>query len=177
MVKRLLLILSIVMAILIIICLFFRFEPDHNTKIPTGITIDKIIVFKSERKLVAYSEGKAITAYKVALGRNPVGPKEYEGDQKTPEGTYRINGKNPNSSFHKNLGISYPNRQDVEKAKKLGKPPGGEIKIHGIKNGHGSIGELHRMTDWTNGCIALTDQEIDELYKHTPIGTSIEIRK
>ena len=146
-------------------------------KIPDGITIDKIVVPKSERKLMAYSQDKLIVSYRIAIGKNPDGNKEYEGDGKTPEGLYRINSKNPNSDFHKNLGISYPNQQDIIKAKEFKKPVGGDIKIHGIKNGQGYIGRFYRWGDWPNGCIALTNQEIDELYNHTSIGTLIEIRK
>lgn len=113
--------------------------------------------------------------YTISLGGNPIGDKEYEGDKKTPEGIYYINDKNPNSGYHKNLGISYPNKKDIEQAKKLGKPVGGDIKIHGLKNRTGVIGKLHRWFDWTLGCIALTNNEMDELYYSVPIGTKIEI--
>ena len=153
----------------------YYFYPIH--KIPDGIFIDKIIVLKSGHKLLAYSKGKLIVTYKIAIGKNSLGDKEYESDMKTPEGLYIINDKNPNSDFHKNLGISYPNQQDIDQVKQFLKPVGGEIKIHGLKNGQGYIGKFHRWKNWTNGCIALTDPEIDELYNHTAIGTPIEIRK
>lgn len=146
-------------------------------KIPSNIVIDKIIVHKAKHNLVAYSKGKIVVCYKVAIGKAPIGEKQYEGDLKTPEGEYIIDSKNPNSSYHKNLGISYPNLKDISIANKLGKPTGGDIKIHGLNNSQGYIGKFQRWKDWTNGCIALTNDEIDELYSHTPIGTKIEILK
>ncbi|UKJ08530.1 L,D-transpeptidase family protein [Solitalea lacus] len=106
----------------------------------------------------------------------PVGDKQVEGDKKTPEGLYTINDKNSNSGYYKNLGISYPNQQDIVEAKKLGKSPGGEVKIHGLKNGMGFIHKFQRWVDWTMGCVAVTNEEMEELYSHTPIGTTIEIR-
>lgn len=139
--------------------------------------IDKILVLKSDRKLILFSKGEEIKRYKISLGGNPIGHKEYEGDMKTPEGNYTINDKNPNSGYHLNLGIDYPNKQDVQHAKELGKSPGGDIKIHGLRNGMGFIGKIHRFFDWTAGCIAMTNKEIKELYDNVPIGTPIEIRK
>ncbi len=112
----------------------------------------------------------------MALGKNPIGAKQYEGDKKTPEGVYFINAKSADSKFHKNLGISYPNKEDIRIAKQIGKAPGGNIKIHGLQNGLGFIGRLQSFSDWTAGCIALTNEEIDELYEHTPIGTPVEIK-
>lgn len=146
-----------------------------ETKLKDGIEIDRLVVYKSQRKLVAYTSGELVKTYTIALGRNPDGHKEYEGDMKTPEGSYTINDKNANSAYHKNLGISYPNANDIAHAKTLGKLPGGAIKIHGLRNGTGVIGRLHRWVDWTQGCIALTDEEVDELYKVVSVGTPIEI--
>ncbi|MBA9072554.1 murein L,D-transpeptidase YafK [Flavobacterium gossypii] len=122
-----------------------------------------------------YSEGVLLKTYRISLGKNPVGHKQFEGDCKTPEGIYSIDGRNPNSTFHKNLGISYPNEKDLEKAKSLGKPAGGDIKIHGLRNGRGYISKFHRWRDWTAGCIAVTDVEIDELYDAVKIGAEIQI--
>lgn len=138
--------------------------------------IDTIVVEKGKRKLHAYSKGILMKTYRISIGRNPKGDKEFEGDRKTPEGLYYINDKNPNSGYYKNLGISYPNKDDVDHAKVLGKKPGGLIKIHGLKKGRGWIGRLHLLKDWTFGCIALTNTEIDELYAAVKIGTPIEIR-
>lgn len=148
-----------------------------SAKIPDGVIIDRIVVRKSEHKLEAYSGGKLIVVYAVAIGKNPVGPKEYEGDQRTPEGKYTINDRNPNSGYHRNLGISYPNAADRARARELGKPAGGDVKIHSLKNGQGYIGKFHRWKDWTNGCIAVTDKEMDQLYEHTALGATIEILK
>ncbi len=126
--------------------------------------------------MVVYSNNIILKTYKISLGKNPIGDKEFEGDNKTPEGIYFINAKNSKSTCYKNLGISYPNITDIEKAKDLGKQTGGDIKIHGIINGYGFIGKFHRWVDWTAGCIAITDQEMDEMFNHTPIGTPIEIK-
>jgi murein L,D-transpeptidase YafK len=152
----------------------YYFYPED--KLPKGIKIDKMIVYKSKRKLLAYSNDKLIKTYKIALGRQPIGAKQYQGDRKTPEGIYYINDKNPNSVCYKNVGISYPNKKDIEKAKALGKPTGGDIKIHGLPNRLGFIGKFFRRVDWTNGCIAVTDKEMEELYHAIKMGAQIEIK-
>jgi murein L,D-transpeptidase YafK len=154
-------------------CLYLYFKP--NSELNINSKIDNIVVYKSKRQLLAYSNGKLLKTYKISLGKNPVGAKHHQGDNKTPEGVYSINGKNPKSIAYKNLGISYPNKVDVERARKLGKPTGGDIKIHGMMNGLGFIGRLHICFDWTNGCIAVTDREIDELFKYVKTGAKIEI--
>ncbi len=150
----------------------YYFYPEDKPLINTKI--DKLVVFKSKRQLLAYSNGQLVKTYKISLGRHPIGDKEFEGDKKTPEGLYFINAKNPNSGYFKNLGISYPNIHDIENAKRLGKPTVGDIKIHGLRNKTGFIGKFHRWFDWTLGCIAVTDSEIDELYKAVKIGTQID---
>jgi len=132
--------------------------------LPKGTIIDKLVVYKSKRKMEAYSEGKILKTYAIALGKNPVGHKQFEGDNKTPEGLYIINARNPKSGYHKNLGVSYPNTADKAYAEKQGKSPGGHIKIHGLRNDSGYIGKFHRFKDWTAGCIAVTNAEVDELY-------------
>jgi len=157
-----------------ILAIYYLIPAD---KIPPGVVIDRIVVYKSRHELQAFSKGKLIVHYKIALGKQPEGAKTYEGDLKTPEGLYTINDRNPNSGYHKNLGISYPNAEDIARAKALGKPTGGDIKIHALENGKGYIGKLHRWKDWTNGCIALDNPEMDELYEHVPLGTPIEILK
>ena len=144
-------------------------------RLSTGQKIDKIVVKKSERRMEVYSGGQILKSYRISLGANPKGDKEFEGDKRTPEGHYRINDKNPKSAYHKNLGISYPNRRDIEDAKRRNLNPGGDIKIHGIKNGLGFIGKFQRLVDWTAGCIALTNDEMDELYESVDIGTPITI--
>jgi murein L,D-transpeptidase YafK len=145
--------------------------------LPQNAKISKIVVLKSERKLVVFENGSELKTYKISLGFQPIGPKRFEGDGKTPEGNYIINDKNPNSAYHLNLGISYPNSNDIALAKTNEKSAGGDIKIHGLKNGTLNVGKLHRFKDWTAGCIALTNAEIEELYRVVEIGTPIEIKK
>lgn len=137
--------------------------------------VDKIIVYKSKREMLVYNGDKLLKTYKISLGNTPIGHKQFEGDGKTPEGIYTINDKNPNSAYHKNLGVTYPNEADIEYAKSFNKSAGGDIKIHGLKNGLGYIGKLHLNSDWTLGCIAVTNEEIDELFEYVKIGSPIEI--
>ncbi len=137
---------------------------------------DKVLIEKNERRLTLLSKGEVIKTYKIALGGNPVGPKEKQGDNKTPEGTYIIDSRNSNSGYHLSLHISYPNEKDQMRAKELGVSPGGDIMIHGIKNGLSWVGASHAKVDWTKGCIAVTDEEMEEIYKLVPNGTIIEIR-
>jgi len=119
--------------------------------------------------------GKVIASYRIALGRNPVGPKRRHGDGKTPEGDHTIVGRNPKSAFHKSLRISYPNAADRERARREGVDPGGDIMIHGLPNGQGDVGAAHTQSDWTEGCIAGTDQEIEEIWRLVPDGTPVRI--
>jgi murein L,D-transpeptidase YafK len=150
----------------------------HNwDPLPAGTAIDRIVVEKSAKKLSVFRNSKQIKSYRIALGRNPVGAKQKEGDMKTPEGIYKIDSRNPQSSFHLALHISYPSDEDNRRAAESGTPAGSDIMIHGIQNGHGWIGAFHRWRDWTAGCIALTDEEIEELWRVTPDGTTIEIRR
>jgi len=163
----------IILFAIILLAVVYNLYPAENLK--PGETIDKIVVNKSKREMLIYSKGNLLKTYKIALGKNPIGDKQFEGDDKTPEGFYFINDKNPNSSYHKNLGVSYPNANDSAEAKSFNKPVGGDIKIHGIRNYMGIIGKFHTLRDWTKGCIAVTDEEIDELFEHVPIGTPIQI--
>ena len=151
---------------------YFYLQP----KLPAGIAVDKLVVHKSKRQLLAYSNGELLKTYTISLGRQPLGHKEQEGDGKTPEGLYFINAKNANSGYHKNLGISYPDEADIAYAKSIGKSTGGDVKIHGFKNGIVfPPGRFHRLTDWTLGCIAITNEEVDELFSAVAVGTPIEI--
>jgi murein L,D-transpeptidase YafK len=167
----------IILIVLIIAGLGIFAFSQTDKPLDKSAIIDKIIVEKSKRKMFVYSNGELLKTYKISLGKKPTGTKEFEGDNKTPEGLYFINDKNPNSKFHKNLGISYPNEKDIENSKKTGQKPGGQIKIHGLNNKYNWIGKAHLLMDWTAGCIAVTNNEIDELYNAVPIGTQIEIRK
>ena len=137
---------------------------------------DKIVIVKSARTMTLLRGGKTLKTYKVALGTVPVGPKRVEGDHKTPEGNYVIDAKNAHSRFHLSLHISYPSSADTEAARKLASPPGGAIMIHGLASSFAYLGALHRQTDWTDGCIAVTNAEIEEIWKLVPVGTRVEIR-
>ncbi len=137
---------------------------------------DRILIEKKKRRLTLISKGEVLKTYKIALGGNPIGPKERHGDNKTPEGTYIIDSRNKDSRYHLSLHISYPNEKDKQRAKDLGVSPGGDIMIHGIKNGFSSVGDLHTEVDWTKGCIAVSDEEIVEIEKLVPNGTTVEIR-
>jgi murein L,D-transpeptidase YafK len=144
--------------------------------LPPNAKTDLLVVNKSQRQLLAYSHGKLLRSYRVSLGREPLGTKIRQGDRKTPEGIYTIDGHNLASAFHRALHVSYPSAADIARAKAGSYDPGGEIMVHGIHNGLGWIGKAHRLVDWTTGCIAVTDAEIEELYRVVPDGTRIEIR-
>jgi tetratricopeptide (TPR) repeat protein len=140
------------------------------------VSADRIVIEKEARRLTLFTNGEVLKTYRIALGGNPVGPKERQGDHKTPEGTYVIDARNRNSQYHLSLHISYPNERDRKRARELGVSPGGNIMIHGLKNGYSWVGEYHAGEDWTKGCIAVTDEEIEEIDKLAPIGTPVEIR-
>lgn len=137
---------------------------------------DRILIVKSARSLTLLRQGKVLKTYKVALGSDPVGAKTREGDGKTPEGEYKISQKNEHSQFHLSLRISYPNEVDWQRARKLGVNPGGDIYIHGLPPQWAWIGAAHRHKDWTAGCIAVTNAEIEEIWASVPVGTPVEIK-
>jgi murein L,D-transpeptidase YafK len=137
---------------------------------------DHVIVHKQARAMELMDAGQVIKTYKIALGGEPVGPKTRKGDHRTPEGVYVIDSRNAHSQFHRSLHISYPNTGDRERARKLGVATGGDIYIHGLPNGYGFIGAAHRARDWTDGCIAVTDQEIEQIWLHVDNGTPVEIQ-
>lgn len=136
---------------------------------------DLVVVIKSKKVLFLFKEGKILKAYRIALGKNPFGKKTMQGDGKTPEGRYYIVGRNPNSGFYKSLKISYPNQQDYEKAIRMGYHPGGDIMIHGLSKRVEYLGKYHIIEDWTEGCIAVTNEEMDEIWNMVADGTPIEI--
>lgn len=136
----------------------------------------RVLVLKKEHKMELFSGETVIKTYTVALGRGGLAPKQRQGDHLTPEGLYQIDRRNKNSRFYRALHVSYPNEIDRERARKLGVDPGGDIMIHGITTGLGWLGSVHRTIDWTNGCIAVTDAEMDEIWLLVPDGTPVEIR-
>jgi murein L,D-transpeptidase YafK len=137
---------------------------------------DLIIIVKSTRTMTLYSAHTVLKMYKVALSRDPVGPKERAGDHKVPEGNYIVDAKNPHSRFHLALHVSYPNAADRERARNLGVNPGGNIEIHGLPDKYAWLGSVQHYVDWTDGCIAVTDSEIEQIYPLVPVGTRVEIR-
>ena len=136
---------------------------------------DLVRVDKSERRLELLHKGTVLRSYRVALGNAPEGHKREEGDERTPEGRYVLDWRNPGSSFHKSIHISYPNAADRAAAKAAGRDPGGLIMIHGQPNGFGWWSWLLQLVDWTDGCIAVTDAEMDEIWTMVDNGTPIEI--
>jgi murein L,D-transpeptidase YafK len=137
---------------------------------------DKILILKSAHTMTLFSGERALKTYKVALGAVPAGAKHVEGDHKTPEGNYTIDAKNPQSQFHLSLHISYPSAADRQRAAQLGERPGGAIMIHGLAKQFAYLGPLHRQVDWTDGCVAVTNAEIEEIWKLVPVGARVEIR-
>lgn len=140
------------------------------------VTVDRVVVYKRDHKLVLLSAGKEVKFYRVALGSQPVGAKTRQGDHRTPEGLYVLDSRNPNSHFYKAFHISYPSSSDTSNARKLGVSPGGDIMLHGLPKKYAWIGKAHAMHDWTDGCIAVTNEEMDELWRLVKIGTPIEIK-
>ncbi|MFT3867280.1 MAG: L,D-transpeptidase family protein [Nibricoccus sp.] len=172
--KRRLALAGLFFAIGIVIVLAWANWP--TSPLPEKTIVDRIVVEKSRRALTLFASTKPLKTYKVSLGRAPVGSKEKQGDMKTPEGLYRVVAHKPGSSFHRALRISYPEERDLQRARAAGVNPGSDIMIHGVRNGLGLFGRLHRNVDWTAGCIALTNSEIDQIYTAVADGTVVEIR-
>jgi len=157
----------------IVILAFLSVAVGLSQNAPNGV--DKVVVIKHERTLQLLSRGKVVKKYKVALGTEPVGPKQRQGDHRTPEGNYVLDSRNAHSQFYKSLHISYPNQKDKAQAAAAHVSAGDNIYVHGLPNGYGAIGAAHRLKDWTDGCIAVTDSEIDEIWSLVKNGTPIEI--
>ena len=149
-------------------------RPRHLPLAPDAAA-DRIVVFKSDRRMTLLSGGRPLKTYTIALGFGEPGAKSREGDGRTPEGRYYITGRNPDSAYHLSLRISYPDAQDIAAARALGVAPGGDIMIHGMRNGLGWLGPLAQSRDWTAGCIAVTNTEIEEIWHAVADGTPIEI--
>lgn len=140
---------------------------------------DRVVVKKSQRKMQLLKQGEVIKEYRIALGDNPYGHKLQEGDERTPEGDYILDWRNPRSNYYKALHVSYPNERDQEVARALGVSPGGMIMVHGMPNYVTSpvIRAEYRRRDWTNGCIAVDDHEMDEIWRLVRDGTPIRIQQ
>ncbi|WP_374391307.1 murein L,D-transpeptidase family protein [Tabrizicola sp.] len=141
---------------------------------PLAGEIDRIVIEKAARRMQLFQDGKPVRTYKIALGFTPAGDKVRQGDGKTPEGTFTIDRRNAESAFHLSIGLDYPQPEDSARAAKEGYSPGGDIFIHGQPNALPD--GLKIKGDWTAGCIALTNAEIEEIWAVTPIGTKVEVR-
>ncbi len=140
-----------------------------------NIDADRLVIDKSERTLTVFWHGVPLKVYRVALGGEPTGPKRKQGDQRTPEGRYVVSKRLEDSTFHLALYLSYPNEEDRARARADGVNPGGAIEIHGLRPGYEWLGSAHVLFDWTDGCVAVTNAEIEELWRVAPIGTPVEI--
>jgi len=138
--------------------------------------VDSVLVIKSEKKMFLLFHGKVVKEYHVVFGANSKGHKRQQGDERTPEGKYVLDFKKANSSFYRAIHISYPNSSDILQAKSRGVDPGGQIMIHGQKNGLGWLSWLSQFFNWTDGCIAVTNSDMDEIWEMVKAGTPIEIR-
>lgn len=168
-----------VIAFILVICAALLLSLLSHKKLPEPLPAaqqaDKIVVKKADHKLFLLKDGKTIREYRIALGFAPTGDKVQEGDGKTPEGKYHISGRNPKSRFHLSLRVSYPDEQDKKEAAEKGVSPGGDIMIHGLPNKAPFLGRAHTLRDWTAGCIAVTNEEIEEIWSMVADGTEIEI--
>ncbi|TCS31963.1 L,D-transpeptidase-like protein [Paucimonas lemoignei] len=138
--------------------------------------VELVRVLKAERKLQVIAGGSVVKEFKIALGSNPIGHKQQEGDGKTPEGSYTLDYKKSDSAYYKAIHVSYPNEADVSSAKARGVNPGGQIMIHGQKNGLGWLSFISQRMDWTLGCVALSNDDMETVWKMVDVGTKIEIR-
>jgi murein L,D-transpeptidase YafK len=146
-----------------------------DVPLPSGSVADRLVLEKSKRALTLYRQAQVVKRYRVALGREPVGPKAEEGDRRTPEGRFTIDSRKADSSHFRALHISYPGPAHLAAARARGVEPGGAVMIHGLRNGLGWLGRMHRLADWTLGCVAVTNPEMLELWEAVPNGTPIEI--
>ncbi len=136
---------------------------------------DIVMVYKSERILFLMREGEVLAKFDVTFGADPIGHKQQQGDEKTPEGPYLLDYKNTKSAFYKSIHVSYPNSKDRSAARKRGVDPGGDIMIHGQSNGWGWAAPISRFFNWTDGCIALSDEDMQQVWEAVDSGTPIEI--
>ncbi len=157
--------------IIAILAVAFSLNACSKFKRYNGPEVTRVVVQKSERNMYLMHNDEVLKAYKIDLGWSPVGPKQFREDGKTPEGRYFIDRRNPNSEYHLSLGINYPNEQDLAYARKMGKNPGGDIFIHGGPK----LWRDRNKTDWTWGCISVTDKEMEDIYAMVQDGTPVDI--
>jgi murein L,D-transpeptidase YafK len=164
--------------IVVILCTGLAVAPVSAARaepLPRALVADKLVVRKQDRTLALYWHGAPLKTYRVALGGDPVGAKQARGDQRTPEGVYTVVKYRKDSLFHAALELSYPNADDKARARAAGVAAGSGIEIHGLRDGFAWVGSAHTLFDWTDGCIAVTNGEIDELVRAVPVGTVVEI--
>ena len=148
---------------------------DSLAQLLPRVQADRIVVRKAERVLTLYWHGAKLKSYRIALGGQPIGAKSARGDQRTPEGLYTVKRRKKPTDFHAALAVSYPNADDLARARAAGVRPGGGIEIHGLRDEYAWLGTAHQFFDWTDGCIAVTNSEMDELVRAVPDGTPLEI--
>lgn len=153
----------------------FLVRPMKAEALVGGARADRIVVLKSERKLMLLRAQSLLRTFPIALGADPIGPKRGQGDGRTPEGRYRIDGFNSRSRFYRALHISYPNAEDVRRARAAGLAPGGNIEIYGLPDGYAHYDPVAFSRDWTDGCVAVSNRAIDEIWASVAIDTAIEI--
>jgi murein L,D-transpeptidase YafK len=167
--------LALTLFLAVALVLAWTWHDDSPTTLPS-VQADRVLVQKQAHTLTLFRDGRPLKTFRVALGRGGSGQKVRGGDNKVPEGMYRIVGRNSHSAFHRALRVGYPTPEQIRQAQARGFDPGGDIMIHGIRNGLGWIGRLQREVDWTKGCISVTDPEIEEIWRLVPDGMPIEIR-
>ena len=148
----------------------------HPCAVAQESVADRVVILKKQHQMMLLQHRHAFKTYSISLGRGGVEPKQRQGDHRTPEGLYTIDSRKRNSTFHWALHVSYPSDSDRQRASKLGVQPGSDIEIHGLPNGIGWLGWLHRLVDWTDGCVAVTNSEIEEIWGLVPVGTPVEIK-
>ncbi len=168
--------LIVCVALGVIVVAFWASRGDRPTDKPMTMPVSRVLIEKQKHTLTLLAGETPVRTYQIALGSGGLEAKQFEGDKRTPEGKYLIDYRNENSGYHRSLHISYPSPADAQRAAQAGKKPGGDIMIHGIRNGLGGLGALHRRYDWTAGCIAVTDEEIEEIWQLVKDGTPVEIK-
>jgi murein L,D-transpeptidase YafK len=166
---------AIWIAAIALVALLLQNFPLWAAPLPESAVADRVLVVKAKRELFLIEGGEVLKTYRISLGGHPVGHKIREGDSRTPEGQYVLDWHNPDSHYYKSIHISYPNPQDMARAQKLGVPPGEDLFIHGQPNDYEGPGK--QSGDWTDGCIAVSNVEMDEIWRAVPDGTPIEIKR
>ena len=155
---------------------FFQLNRHIPAQLTPATRATSVVVDKKNRRMTLLKDGEVMKTYAISLGGDPVGPKHQEGDGRTPEGAYKIDFKNERSRFHLALRISYPGPADRDQAHQRGISPGSDIMIHGLPNGLGWLRSLHLRRDWTDGCVAVTNTEIEEIWAMIDVVTPVDIR-